>query len=122
MSIVSSAFALGPAQRDGRCYVTETHETDSGEPVVVEYGPVDSKLNLQAIAEARAIVIDAETAQRSQDKSERKLAEKAVAAVFAEAVQANKLTPEDLKRAGVDSVVAAAKEPALAEAAEALRG
>jgi hypothetical protein len=37
VSIVSSTFAVGPAQRDGRAYVTETHTDNIGIAHVVNY-------------------------------------------------------------------------------------
>lgn len=64
MPIVSSTFVLGHAQRDGTRYVTETHTWDDGATTVLEYGPVPDTVNHQAIANARAVQIQEQAAQR----------------------------------------------------------
>jgi hypothetical protein len=51
--ITASTFALGHAQIDGRHYVTETHERDNGDPLVIEYlASIDT--DYQAVMEVRA--------------------------------------------------------------------
>jgi hypothetical protein len=63
-SIVSSAYTLGHAQRNGTRYVTETHVWDGGlPPTVIEYGPVPDTVDHQAIANARAAQLMEQAAQ-----------------------------------------------------------
>lgn len=60
MPIVSSTYALGHAQRDGRRYVQERHLHSDGRTIEREYGPVDEKaVDCQAVADAYARLIDA---------------------------------------------------------------
>lgn len=57
-TIISSSFTLGTPQADGTVYVTEVHTWDSGlAQQTVEYGPVPTGLDFQAIANARALVL-----------------------------------------------------------------
>lgn len=53
-AIISSAYALGHAQRNGTRYVTETHTWDTGEITTLEYGPVPDTVDYQAVANGRA--------------------------------------------------------------------
>lgn len=64
-AIVSSAYVLGHAQRNGTRYVTETHTWDSGlPPTIIEYGPVPDTVNHQAVANARATQLMEQAAQQ----------------------------------------------------------
>jgi hypothetical protein len=65
MPIVSSAYTVGHAQRDGSRYVTETHVWDTGDlPTVIEYGPImTDAVDLQSIADARAVRLVEQAAQ-----------------------------------------------------------
>lgn len=57
-TIISSTYTLGTPQADGTVYVTEVHTWDSGlAQQTVEYGPVPTGLDFQAIANARALVL-----------------------------------------------------------------
>lgn len=59
MSIVSSNFTVGVAQRDGRKYVTEVHTDNVGIPHIVEYLAM-ANADFTAIMNARAIIIAAQ--------------------------------------------------------------
>jgi len=63
--IISSTYAVGHAQANGSRYVTETHVWDTGDPpTVIEYGPVMTEaLDLQAVANARAVQLQEQAAQ-----------------------------------------------------------
>lgn len=98
-AIVSSVFVLGHAQRDGSRYVTETHEWDTGERTMLEYGPIHTdKVNLQAIADARARQIEDERAASEMFQQERAAAEAKIATVLDAAVKTGALTDDDLKK------------------------
>jgi hypothetical protein len=73
MLVLSSRFEVGVPQRDGRCYVHEWHELDTGEVFEREYGPIDvdainpdtgGRFDLQLVAEnfARQKEVDAAAA------------------------------------------------------------
>ena len=64
MPITSSIYVIGHAQANGSRYVTETHVWDTGDPpTVIEYGPVmTDALDLQAIADARAVALEEQAA------------------------------------------------------------
>lgn len=65
MPIVSSTYVAGHAQANGSRYVTETHVWDTGDPpTVIEYGPImTDSVDLQAIADARAVQLQEQAAQ-----------------------------------------------------------
>lgn len=56
MSIISSTFALGHQQIDGRRYVVETHTDSAGGVHLVEY-LADGGTDYSAIATARAALL-----------------------------------------------------------------
>lgn len=56
MAITSSFFALGPAQRDGRRYCTETHSDAQGVAAIIEYLAAVGA-NHAGIMAARAITL-----------------------------------------------------------------
>lgn len=62
MAIVSSAYVTGPAQRDGRRYVTETHTDSAGGKHLRAYLAAVGA-DHQAIANARAALVSEEIAQ-----------------------------------------------------------
>jgi hypothetical protein len=59
MNIVSSSFAAGQPQADGRRYVTETHVDRVGVAHRIEYGPVGA-IDLEAALAAHAAGLDAD--------------------------------------------------------------
>lgn len=63
MRIISSAFVTGPAQADGRFYVSETHVDESGMEYFYEWLS-DGTQNAQMVLEERAAVISATLTQR----------------------------------------------------------
>lgn len=66
MSIVSSVHVEGPAQVDGRHYVTETHADHLGETYTLEYlAPVGA--DYVAIRTARAVSLEAQLAEAEAD-------------------------------------------------------
>jgi hypothetical protein len=66
MSIVSSTHVEGPAQVDGRHYVTETHTDHLGEAYTLEYlAPVGA--DYVAIRTARAVSLEAQLAEAEAD-------------------------------------------------------
>ena len=100
--IVASVAVIGHAQRDGRSYVVELHRHDDGRTERVEYGPaVTSRTDLQAVADDRAVQINADRAAQETAASEESVARDKAAAVLAEAVTRGDLTAEELRRAGV---------------------
>jgi hypothetical protein len=62
MPIVSSAYTVGHAQRDGSRRVVERHTWDDGSVTELEYGPVPV-VDYQAIANARAVRLQEQAAQ-----------------------------------------------------------
>lgn len=62
MAIVSSTFTAGPAQKDGRRYVTETHTDSAGGKHLRSYLAAVGA-DHQAIANARAVLVAEEIAQ-----------------------------------------------------------
>lgn len=62
MAIVSSTYVVGPAQKDGRRYVTETHTDSIGGKHLRAYLAAVGADN-QAIANARAVLVSEEIAQ-----------------------------------------------------------
>ena len=66
MSITSSTHTEGPAQVDGRHYVTETHTDHLGETYALEYlAPVGA--DYVAIRSARAVSLEAQLAEAEAD-------------------------------------------------------
>lgn len=66
MSIVASTHVVGPAQVDGRHYVTETHTDHLGEVYALEYlAPVGA--DYVAIRTARAASLEAQLAEAEAD-------------------------------------------------------
>lgn len=63
MPIVSSVVAVGHPQIDGRRYATESHTTNLGEVVQVDYLAAVGT-NYQAVANVRAVLIAAGLAQQ----------------------------------------------------------
>jgi len=63
MPIVSSTHVVGHAQANGKCRVVETHTTNLGEVIRIEYGPV-GVVDYQAVADARAVQIAEQLAEQ----------------------------------------------------------
>lgn len=61
---ITSSFVLGPAQADGRRYVTESHILDDGRTLVYEYLS-DGVIDPQLILEERSVVINNSLAARA---------------------------------------------------------
>ena len=59
MGILSSSFAVGVPQADGRVYVRETHMDQDGTPIDVEY-LADPAAPFEAIMQARAVNMGAD--------------------------------------------------------------
>lgn len=101
-TITSSSFALGHAQRNEARYVTETHVWDTGERTVLEYGPIHTdKVDLQAIADARARQIETDRAAAEAERQDRAAVEQKLATVLDDAVKAGTVTDEELAKLGM---------------------
>lgn len=68
MSIVSSSYTVGHAQRDGRRYVTERHTDDDGGVYEVEYLAPDGT-DYQAVMQARATAITEQLAAQLAEET-----------------------------------------------------
>jgi hypothetical protein len=67
VQVLSSRFEAGVPQHDGRRYVHEWHELDTGEVYEREYGPVDvSLIDPGAVAENFARQMEADAAREAQ--------------------------------------------------------
>lgn len=62
MAIAYSTFAVGPAQVDGRVWITETHVDSLAGPLIFQYLAVNSS-NAQSVMTARATQIANDLAQ-----------------------------------------------------------
>lgn len=61
--MLTSSYTIGPAQADGRWYVSETHVAEDGRSFPYEYLS-DGSLDPQMVLEERAVVIAATLAAR----------------------------------------------------------
>lgn len=118
--IVSSKFTVGTAQSDGRAYVIEVHTFDDQTELVIEYGPINNKVDYAAIASARAQAIGAELTTEKQQLAARAAAAAKLGVVLDAAVTDGKLSLEDIKSAGVVLNTAVDKAAVIADNAEAL--
>lgn len=94
--IVSSKFEVGARQTDGRFYVVEEHERDDGSVERLEYGPVSEKLDHQALADARARVMNAARDAQVLRDDELSVARVKIAAVLGAAVGKGDLSVDDV--------------------------
>lgn len=73
MPVSNSSFSRGPAQADGRRWVTETHTLAAGDPVVLNYlapADFDAQAAMEArVAQVNAGLVDAE-ASASMDREQ----------------------------------------------------
>ena len=102
MPIISSTYTVGHAQASGLHYVVEVHTWDTGEVTKLEYGPLPSKTDFQAIANARARQIEADRIKVEAERIEKEAADAKLATVIDAAIKAGTLTKEDVEKTGID--------------------
>lgn len=96
ITIVSSQFSLGTAQRNGTNYVTEVHTDNNGKKYVIEYGPI-GRVDYVRIMNDRALNIAQEANDREAQILETKTVNDKLAIVLQQDIDAGRLTQKEVE-------------------------
>jgi uncharacterized protein YyaL (SSP411 family) len=99
--VLSSSYTVGHAQRDGRRYVSERHETDDGQVIEQSYLAA-TDADYEAILQDHAAQIDASLALFASEQTAQAAALAKVLAILGVAVSKGEITDDEVVLVGIE--------------------